>query len=82
MIQFNLVRYRLGFIFLLYLKQTFAVQEEKPQLASLQKGGVPAAPSVRLPCYDLAPITSFTLGRSLRLSTSGTPGFHGLKGLV
>jgi len=21
---------------------------------------------VRLPCYDLAPVTSFTLGRSLR----------------
>ena len=34
---------------------------------------------VRLPCYDLAPITSFTLGRSLRLRTSGTPGFHGLR---
>ena len=25
---------------------------------------------VRLPCYDLAPITSFTLGRPLRLRTS------------
>ena len=37
---------------------------------------------VRLPCYDLAPITSVTLGRSLRLRTSGTPGFHGLTGGV
>ena len=37
---------------------------------------------VRLPCYDLAPITSITLGRSLRLRTSGTPGFHGLTGGV
>ena len=37
---------------------------------------------VRLPCYDLAPITSFPLGRSLRLRTSGTPGFHGLTGGV
>ena len=37
---------------------------------------------VRLPCYDLAPITSFTLGRSLRSRTSGTPGFHGLTGGV
>ena len=37
---------------------------------------------VRLPCYDLAPITGFTLGRSLRLRTSGTPGFHGLTGGV
>ena len=37
---------------------------------------------VRLPCYDLAPITSFTLGRSLRSQTSDTPGFHGLTGGV
>ena len=35
-----------------------------------------------LPCYDLAQITSFTLGRSLRLRTSGSPGFHGLTGGV
>lgn len=49
---------------------------------TLQKGGVPAAPSVRLPCYDLAPITSFTLGRPSRSRTSGTPGFHGLTGGV
>ena len=33
---------------------------------------------VRLPCYDLAPITSFALGRSLRSRTLGAPGFHGL----
>ena len=37
---------------------------------------------VRLPCYDLAPVTSFTLGRSLRLRTSGTLSFHGLTGGV
>src|ERR1700722_5400417 len=37
---------------------------------------------VRLPCYDLAPVTGFTLGRSLRLRTSGTPSFHGLTGVV
>ena len=37
---------------------------------------------VRLPCYDLAPITGFTLGRPLRERTSGTPGFHGLTGGV
>ena len=37
---------------------------------------------VRLPCYDLAPVTDFTLGRSLRLRTSGTPSFHGLTGGV
>ena len=37
---------------------------------------------VRLPCYDLAPITGLTLGRSSRARTSGTPGFHGLTGGV
>ena len=37
---------------------------------------------VRLPCYDLAPVTGFTLGRSLRSRTSGTPNFHGLTGGV
>src|SRR5690606_4070186 len=37
---------------------------------------------VRLPCYDLAPITGFTLTRSLRLHASGTPSFHGLTGGV
>jgi hypothetical protein len=37
---------------------------------------------VRLPCYDLALVTDFTLGRSLRRRTSGTPSFHGLTGGV
>ena len=37
---------------------------------------------VRLPCYDLALITSFTLNRSLRLRSSGLPDFHGLTGGV
>src|SRR5574344_2861283 len=37
---------------------------------------------VRLPCYDLAPITGFPLGRPLRSRTSGAPGFHGLTGGV
>ena len=37
---------------------------------------------VRLPCYDLAPVTCLTLGRSLRSRTSGTPSFHGLTGGV
>ena len=37
---------------------------------------------VRLPCYDLAPVIGITLGDSLRLSTSGSPNFHGLTGGV
>ena len=37
---------------------------------------------VRLPCYDLALVTSFTLGDSSRKPTSDTPNFHGLTGGV
>ena len=37
---------------------------------------------VRLPCYDLAPVTCFTLNRSSRLRSSGLPDFHGLTGGV
>ena len=37
---------------------------------------------VRLPCYDLAPVTGFTLGDASRQSTLGTPDFHGLTGGV
>ena len=37
---------------------------------------------VRLPCYDLAPVTNFALDRSSRLRPSGALGFHGLTGGV
>ena len=37
---------------------------------------------VRLPCYDLAPVTCLTLGRPSRSRTSGTPSSHGLTGGV
>ena len=37
---------------------------------------------VRLPCYDLAPVTGFTLKRSSRLRSLGTTNFHGLTGGV
>jgi hypothetical protein len=37
---------------------------------------------VRLPCYDLAPVTGFTLNSALQLLASGPPGFHGLTGGV
>ena len=56
---------------------------ERPHTNSLSRKEVfqPHLP-VRLPCYDLAPITGLALGRSSRLRTSGTPGFHGLTGGV
>ena len=40
---------------------------------------------LRLPCYDLAPVTKLAFGRSLQKvgsRTSGTPSFHGLTGGV
>ena len=37
---------------------------------------------VRLPCYDLAPITGFTLGGASQQPTLDTPSFHGLTGGV
>ena len=62
---------------------TFATAEHTAEwnIVSRKEVFQPHLP-VRLPCYDLAPITSFALGRSLRSRTSGTPGFHGLTGGV
>ena len=37
---------------------------------------------VRLPCYDLAPVTGVALARSSRSRSSGAPGSHGLTGGV
>ena len=37
---------------------------------------------VRLPCYDLAPVTGITLGRPSQVRTLGTPDSHGLTGGV
>ena len=50
----------------------------KPSSCSRKEVFQPHLP-VRLPCYDLAPITSFTLDR-FSPQSSGTPGFHGLTG--
>ena len=60
------------------LEPTFRLFSERRSRKEVFQPHLP----VRLPCYDLAPITSFTLGRSSRLRTSGTPGFHGLTGGV
>jgi hypothetical protein len=51
------------------------------KLCSIKEVFQPHLP-VRLPCYDLALVIGFTLGDSLRLSTSGTPNSHGLTGGV
>ena len=55
--------------------------QSKKRLVSKKEVFQPHLP-IRLPCYDLAPVTSFTLGGSLRLPALGTPSFHGLTGGV
>ena len=60
---------------------SFGKCREKPRWASRKEVFQPHLP-VRLPCYDLTPVTGFTLGRSLRSRTSGPPGSHGLTGGV
>ena len=55
------------------------------QPVTLRKEVIQPHLPVRLPCYDLAPVTSFTLNSSLlavRSLSLGTPGFHGLTGGV
>jgi hypothetical protein len=77
------VGFSFGFSFVFYLRNIhvrsglFFVRK----ICSRKEVFQPHLP-VRLPCYDLAPVTDFTLGRSLRLHTSGTPSFHGLTGGV
>jgi hypothetical protein len=60
---------------------------EKGSEITLRKEVIQPHLPVRLPCYDLAPVTSFTLDSSppiarVRILASGTPGFHGLTGGV
>lgn len=35
---------------------------------------------LRIPCYDLVPVTSFTLAPIIDLELSGAPSFHDLTG--
>ena len=58
------------------------LRREEPTSHDSKKEVVQPHLPVRLPCYDLAPVTNFTLGRSSRLRTSGTLGSHGLTGGV
>src|SRR3954467_5118596 len=59
----------------------YIIRAASSQIYSRKEVFQPHLP-VRLPCYDLAPVIGFTLGRSLRLHTLGTPNFHGLTGGV
>ena len=58
--------------------------QQRPVTYSKKEMFQPHLP-VRLPCYDLAPVTGFTLNSFLlavRILALGTPGFHGLTGGV
>jgi hypothetical protein len=66
---------------LLYLEKSKAPTGFFGAPASRKEVFQPHLP-VRLPCYDLTLVTRFTLGRSLRSQTSGTPSSHGLTGGV
>ena len=68
--------------FLLYKASCLAIHREARVMTCSKKEVFQPHLPVRLPCYDLAPVTSFALGRSLRSRTSGPPGFHGLTGGV
>src|SRR5450631_360636 len=61
--------------------KVFGNNNQHKKLSSKKEVFQPHLP-IRLPCYDLAPVTSFTLGGSLRLPALGTPGFHALTGGV
>ena len=67
---------------LLYLINNQRTRANKPSENRSRKEVFQPHLPVRLPCYDLAPVTGFALGRSLRSRTSGTPGSHGLTGGV
>ena len=70
----------LSFILFLSLKSPF--NGGSPFFWSSRKEVFQPHLPVRLPCYDLAPITSITLDRPLRSRPSSAPGFHGLTGGV
>ena len=54
-----------------------------PMVTTLQKGGVPAAPSGTATLLRLSPsYPSYPWSLLSRSRTSGTPGFHGLTGGV
>jgi hypothetical protein len=68
--------------FIFFIEQTSSRKIKPKQIVLSRKEVFQPHLPVRLPCYDLALVTSFTLGRSLRLRTSGPPGSHGLTGGV
>ena len=67
---------------LTHLLRTYYTNYTKAHFQNSRKEVFQPHLPVRLPCYDLAPVTCITLGRPLRLRTLGTPDSHGLTGGV
>ena len=89
MIQFNLVCYRLGFIFLSSIslnKLPCSTRDKTLIQVTLQKGGVPAAPSGTATLLRLSPNHESHLRRlhpqRVRPPASGATHFHDLTGGV
>ena len=76
--------FEVSLTFLFYMNTHNQTVTSFPFLTSsfLRKEVIQPHLPIRLPCYDLAPITGFTLGRPSRSRTLGAPGFHGLTGGV
>ena len=67
-----------------YFIFSFNLLKDQPKI-KFSKGGDPAPPSSRLPCYDFTPVTNSTLGAPLqkvRVTTSGITSSHGVTGGV
>ena len=62
------------------------IQTSRPSKSSLRKEVIQPQVLLRLPCYDLVPVTSFTVGAFLLIqvdmATLGTASSHGLTGGV
>ena len=67
---------------LTHLLRTYYTNYTKAHFQNSRKEVFQPHLPVRLPCYDLAPVTCITLGRPSRLRTLGTPDSHGLTGGV
>ena len=67
---------------LTHLLRTYYTNYTKAHFQNSRKEVFQPHLPVRLPCYDLAPVTCITLGRPSQVRTLGTPDSHGLTGGV
>ena len=69
----------------LWTRRSGVLQHRGARQLLLRKEVIQPHLPVRLPCYDFAPVTDFTLGTcflAVSMATSGALGFHGVTGGV